>query len=204
MLLHGEPTSCADVSNVVDALRTRTSLLPAFHRPDYVSTELFCVDRALCRLRSQGLARGPVFCDWGSGLGGVCIMAALNGFDSYGVEIDSELVSAARALTADLDLSVTFVEGSFLQPGDDLLVTDPRVRTRLVFDTRAWRQLDLRPIDCDVVFSYPWPGDEGFIERVFAARASHGALLLTFHDFDRILAQRKIADRRTLETIGWL
>jgi len=204
MLLHGEPTSCADVSNVVDALRTRTSLLPELDGADYVSTELFCVDRALCRLRSQALARGPVFCDWGSGLGGVCIVAALNGFESYGVEIDPGLVAAARTLTSDLELPVTFVEGSFLQPGDDLLVTDPRLRTRLVFDTQVWRQLGLRPVDCDVVFSYPWPGDEGFIERVFAARAKPDALLLTFHDCDRILAQRKLADARELESVGWL
>ncbi len=204
MLPHSEPTSCADISSVADALRTRTSLLPPLDRPDYVCTELFSVDRALCRLRSQGLAPGPVFCDWGSGLGGVCIIAALNGFEAYGIEIDSGLVAGAMALTADLDLPVAFVEGSFLQPGDELLVTDPGVRTKLVFDTRAWRQLDLRPADCDVVFSYPWPGDEGFVERVFLARASDGALLLTFHDADRVLAQRRIAGGRELETMGWL
>ena len=52
--------------------------------------------------------------------------------------------------------------------------------------TKTWqaipeqRQLDLRPADCDVVFSYPWPGDEDLVERIFAARASNGALLLTF------------------------
>jgi hypothetical protein len=51
---------------------------------------------------------------------------------------------------------------------------------------------------------YPWPGDEDFVERIFTARASNDALLLTFHDFDRILAQRKIADGRELETVDWL
>ena len=63
-----------------------------------------------------------------------------------------------------------------MQPGIELLVSDPQVRTRLVFDAEAWRQLDLRAVDRDVVFSYPWPGAEGFVERVFAARASPGTL----------------------------
>ncbi len=167
-------------------------------------TELFCVDRALCRIQSQGLASGSVFCDWGSGLGGVCIIAALHGFESYGIEIDARLVTASRALAADLDLPVTYAEGSFLQPGDESLLADPPLRTQLVFDGEAWRRLRRRPIDCDVVFSYPWPGDESFVERVFTSRAQEGALLLTFHDFDRILAQRKVSEAGDLDTIGWL
>jgi predicted RNA methylase len=134
MRTHGEPTSYAELSTVVDALRATTSLIPALDRSDCVSTELFCVDRALCRVRSQGLARGPVFCDWGSGLGGVCIVAALNGFELCGIEIDPGLVTAAKSLTADFDLPISFVAGSFLQPGDETLGTDPRLRTRLVFD----------------------------------------------------------------------
>jgi hypothetical protein len=60
------------------------------------------------------------------------------------------------------------------------------------------------PGDCDIVFAYPWPGEEAFVDAVFARHASPDALLLTFHDRDRVLLQRKISDCENLESVGWL
>jgi hypothetical protein len=55
-----------------------------------------------------------------------------------------------------------------------------------------------------VVFAYPWPGEESMVDGAFARHASPGALLLTFHDFDRVLVQKKRNDQQGLRTLGWL
>jgi hypothetical protein len=54
------------------------------------------------------------------------------------------------------------------------------------------------------VFGYPWPDEEAFLEDVFMRHASPGALLVTFHDSDYVLVQRKVADSQVLQTLGWM
>ena len=44
----------------------------------------------------------------------------------------------------------------------------------------------------DVVFSYPWPGEEQVIFDVFEASAAVGALLLTYHGQEGMKLQRKV------------
>ncbi len=169
----------------------------------YVGSNLAVVDRALARIRDEDLARGPLFCEWGSGLGGVCAVAALNGFSPLGIEIQAELVDSARSLALDLDLPMSFAHGTFLLPGDEDLATGTD-HTRLSFDGLAWDALDLAPGDCDVVFAYPWPGEEACVDRVFARHASDGALLVTFHDWDYLLVQRKDSGETELASLGWM
>ncbi len=43
------------------------------------------------------------------------------------------------------------------------------------------RDLELEPDDFDVIFAYPWPGEEQVIFDLFADCAAVGALLLTYH-----------------------
>ena len=180
------------------------SLLVGWEESAFVGSELLTVDRALSRVQAEGLAPGPVFCDWGSGLGGVCGVAALNGFEAAGIEIERVLVDSARVLAESMDLPLSFGEGSFLLPGDQDLIDAGTLHTTLAFDSRAWDELDLLPADCDVIFSYPWPGEEVIVDRAFARHASAGAMLMTYHDFDRILVQRKLLDRENLQTVGWM
>ncbi len=187
----------------MDAVASRLQALPGDDRGGYVGSELLAVDRVLSRIQSEGLARGPLFCEWGSGLGGVCGVAALNGFSPLGIEIQGELVDSARSLAEDLGLSMTFAQGTFLRPGDEDLAAGT-THTRLTFDERAWDELDLAPADCDVVFAYPWPGEEACVDRVFARHASPGALLLTFHDWDYLLVQRKPVHTDELQPLGWM
>lgn len=171
----------------------------------YVGSELPALDRVLSRIQAEGFARGPVFCEWGSGLGGVCGVAALNGFTPRGIEIQGQLVDSARSLAEDLELPMVFAQGTFLLPGDEDLAADgAATHTRLDFDNDAWKELNLAPEDCDVVFAYPWPGEEAFVDKVFARHASGDALLLTFHDFDRVLVQRKLAHEAELLPLGWM
>jgi hypothetical protein len=193
----------AAVDGLVAEVSTRLLAVHADDRVDYVGSELAAVHRVLARIRAEGLAQGLLFCEWGSGLGGVCGIAALSGFTPYGIEIESELVDSARSMAKSLDLPTIFAQGTFLLPGDeDLAVATPR--TRLVFDRNAWEELGLAPGDCHVVFAYPWPGEEAFVDSVFARHASPGALLLTFHDWSRVFVQRKLVDSPKLLPVGWM
>jgi len=193
-----------DLALLVEEVLKRTSLLTGRDRGEFVGSELLTVDHALSRIRAEGLARGLVFCEWGSGLGGVCGVAALNGFTPLGIEIQREFVDSARELAKNLNLAMVFAEGTYLFPGDEDLVSAATVHTEQTFDSRAWDELDLAPADCDVVFAYPWPDEEAIVDGAFARHASPDALLMTFHDFDRMLVQRKLAGQRDLQTVGWM
>jgi hypothetical protein len=192
------------LANLVDAVNQRLLVLTDGEHPAYVGSELPAVDRALSRIQNEGLARGPVFCEWGSGLGGVCGVAAINGFTPYGIEIQRELVASARLLASDLNYAMVFAEGTFLLPGDEELAAGADSHTRLEFNARAWDELELTPEDCDVVFAYPWPNEEAFVDNIFRRHASADALLLTFHDLGRMLVQRKVSHDTQLQTLGWM
>ena len=193
-----------DLAHLVTAVARNEAELDDGDRGDFVASELTAVQRALGRLQADHLAPGSVFCEWGSGLGGVCGVATLNGFEASGIEHSPALVDSARGLALQCNLSMTFAQGTFLLPGDQDLAATANVRTQLDFDTAAWDEIGLRPADCAVVFAYPWPGEEAFVDGVFARHASHDALLVTFHDFDRVLVQRKGALHDDLHPIGWM
>ena len=189
---------------LVEEVGKRSALLTSREHGAFVGSELPVVDRALSRILAEGLARGPVFCEWGSGLGGACGVAALRGFTALGIEIQRELVDSARVLAENLSLPLVFAEGTFLLPGDEDLVGTATDHTELTFDSRAWDEMDLTPADCDVIFAYPWPGEEEMVDRIFARHASAEALLVTFHDFGRALVQRKLHHQKDLRTLGWM
>jgi hypothetical protein len=193
-----------DLACLVEGVRKRQLALTGDDLGAFVGSELPAVDRVLARILAEGLARGPVFCEWGSGLGGVCGVAALNGLTPHGIEIQGELVDAARSLAAELDLPIIFAEGTFLLPGDEDLTSAATAHTRRAFDGCAWDEMNLAPGDCDLVFAYPWPSEEAFLDRVFARHASPDALLVTFHDFDRLLVQRKLPQSEKLLPLGWM
>ena len=109
-------------------------------------------------LRTKAVRPGAAFLEWGSGQGMATILAALLGYEATGVEIDGELVREAAALAARYDAPAHFVQGSY----------DPETPGQKVL-TAARR---------DVVYVYPWPGEEGYFLRLFEATAPAGALLL--------------------------
>ena len=187
---------------LVEAVEKREQKLPGDDHGGYVGSNLIAANRALSRIQAEGLARGPVFCEWGSGLGGVCGVAALNGFLPHGIEIQGKLVTSARSLAEDLNLPMTFAEGTFLRPGDESSISG-MTHTGLAYDCSAWDQLNLLPDECDLVFAYPWPGEEASFDDLFARHASPGALFLTFHGEDHLLLQRKLAEKDVPQVLGW-
>ncbi|MCK6459507.1 MAG: hypothetical protein L6Q95_06390 [Planctomycetes bacterium] len=52
--------------------------------------------------------------------------------------------------------------------------------------------LGAAPQDFDLVFAYPWPGEEEVIEGLFERYAGDSALLLTFHGLDGLRLRRKV------------
>ena len=105
--------------------------------------------------------RATTFLECGSAAGVVTIMADLLGFEAYGIEIEPWLVNRSIQLAEELGSGAVFAEGTFVPTayqdeiehlsGDFLTPTNGAC---------AFDELDLELSDFDLVFAYPWPGDE--------------------------------------------
>lgn len=160
--------------------------------PAFVPSDFERVFQTLRTVETLALAPGRRMCEWGSGFGVVATLAAMLEFDAYGIEIESELVDAARRLARDFDLPAEFVCGSFIPAGGEHLVDVGSTFSWLTPDSgTAYDEIGLDPDDFDVVFAYPWPDEEDVIWKLFERYASTGAILVTYHGSDDIRVQRK-------------
>src|SRR5262249_61119214 len=127
-------------------------------------------------LAEADLAPGRLFCEWGRGFGVVACLAAMLDFDAWGIEIEGELVDAARQLAEDFDLPVEFVHGSFIPPGGAAHVESAAGFVWLSTEEGS-RQADPGPDadELDLVFAYPWPDEERVLQDLFARYAAVGA-----------------------------
>jgi SAM-dependent methyltransferase len=147
---------------------------------------------ALAAIREQELAEGGRFCEWGCGFGVVAGLAAKLGWDAHGIEIEPDLVAQARLLLAAHQLAAKLVIGSFIPPGGEHLAQIRAEMAWLISDGPDGHALLQRePTDWDVVFAYPWPGEEHVIERLFDRYARPGALLITWRTEKGARVQRK-------------
>jgi len=162
--------------------------VPGFVPSDFERT--FATLRALAEAE---LSPGNLFCEWGSGFGVVACLAAMLDFDACGIEIEGELVDAARQLADDFDLPVEFVRGSFIPRGGEAYVDTRDGFSWLTTDTSgAHEELGIGPDDFDVIFAYPWPDEEGVTEKLFQRYARLGAVLVTYHGGEVLRLRRKI------------
>jgi SAM-dependent methyltransferase len=161
--------------------------------PAFVPSDFEQVYRALEWIEASRMAAGHRFLEWGSGIGIVACLAAELGYDSIGIEIEPPLVEIAEAIAADHDIDVEFACGSYVPNGAEPFVDIAGEVTWLRTDRPdAYADLDLEPEDFDLIYAYPWPGEEQVIFDLFASCASVGALLLTFHSQDGLRLQRKV------------
>ena len=118
----------------------------------------------------------------GSASGVIAIMADFLGFEAYGIEIDTELVEVARRLAERHGSDARFAAGSFVPSGyvwksgtgDDRLGT-------LALGEPAYAALGCDLSYFDVVFAYPWDGEEPVLRDIMRRHgATHATLLL--HD----------------------
>ena len=161
----------------------------------FVPSDFEPVYHALHAVVEDDLAAGDVFCEWGSGFGVVAMLAATLEFQAYGIEIEDSLVVGSRLLCDDFDLPVDFVTGSFIPGGGEPIVDE------LCSGTDAWltgvsdnayQELGLGPRDFDIIYAFPWPGEEHVIAALFDEFACMGALLLTFDHLEGVRVRRKV------------
>ncbi len=123
------------------------------------------------------------------------------GFEVCGIEIERCLVDASRRLADDFGLLVEFVHGSFVPSGaeayaeeayaEEAYADNNVVSFWLATDADdAYDELGLDPNDFDVVFAYPWPGEEGLIASLFEKYAAEEALLLMYDNFNSVLRRK--------------
>lgn len=160
---------------------------------EFIPSDYDRVYGALRIIVDEGMASGSNFCEWGSGFGVVAGLAALLEFDSYGIEMNSELVHEARELLEEFDIDVELACGSFI-PQDSQSIADS-------MDDFAWlevnagsahEELEVQPDEFDVFFAYPWPGEDRLLIKIFDKVASVGALFLTYHGIDDFRLRRKV------------
>ncbi|MEZ6127521.1 MAG: hypothetical protein R3C59_02405 [Planctomycetaceae bacterium] len=164
----------------------------------FVPSDFEPVYQALDAIVDNDLACGDVFCEWGSGFGVVAMLAELLEFQCYGIEIEDSLVTGARQLAREFDLTADFVRGSFIPAGGEAIVE------QLCANEDAWltpttddaySQLGLSANDFDVIYAFPWPGEERVIATLFDEFCAVGSLLLTFDHIEGVRARRKVVRR---------
>jgi hypothetical protein len=159
----------------------------------FVPSDFAIVDAGLRWIVQQQLATGPKFCEWGSGFGVIAMLAALHQFDACGIEADAALVDEARQLAEDFDIAVDFAHGSLIPEEQDHLTDLITDYARIETDSPSgYSQLDLELDDFDLIYVYPWPGEELFCEQLFDRCAADGALLLTYHGIDQLRLRRRV------------
>jgi SAM-dependent methyltransferase len=161
--------------------------------PAFVPSDFEQVYYALAWIDASQLAAGHRFLEWGSGIGVVACLAAELGFDAIGIEIEPPLVEIAESFAADHAIDVEFACGSYVPSGAEPLVDTAGEVTWLRTDgPDSYADLDLEPADFDLIYAYPWPGEEQVIFDLFESCAAVGSLLLTFHSQDGLRLQRKV------------
>ncbi len=128
------------------------------------------------------LARpGLRFLELGSANGVITVMADLLGYDAYGIEIDEHLVRSARETAARYGSGARFAAGSFLPQGWAWRPRDGDGRLGTVGEGPSG-YLDLgMPLDeFDLVYAYPWSGEEAMMLDLFRAHGSSDGRLLLY------------------------
>jgi hypothetical protein len=152
-----------------------------------------------------------VFCEWGSGFGTATCLAALLGYEAYGLEIDEELVRRSRAIARRLGIPVQILCTSLLPAGyaasaggdGAALVTPASVRdhpdTAEARGPMRYDGMEIAIADIGVFFVYPWPEERALMRQLFEAVARAGALLVMYHTDTDIRVLRKVEREGELE-----
>jgi hypothetical protein len=179
----------ADADRRIEAFLSERRTRPV---PGFVPSDFRRVHCAIRAVKEHHLAPGERFCEWGAGFGVAAGLAAFAGFEASGIEIDAELCAGARSLLADHGLAVPIAHGTFVPAGGEAF-TDAAQELAWLEATGpcGYEELDLEVTELDVVFAYPWPGEEEAVVDLFEAFAADGALLVTYHGLEDVRLQRK-------------
>lgn len=159
----------------------------------FVPCDFVMVYHALRAVQALRVAPGDHFCEWGAGFGVVAGLAELLGFASCGIEIHRDLVDEAQSLLEDHQLAAEIAHGSLIPEDGDALVDELAEQAWLsTGEQPGYDELGVEVEDFDLIFAFPWPGDEELIDKLFEKYAAVGALLLTYHGMNDMRLQRKV------------
>ena len=115
------------------------------------------VQAALVSLRKPGRR----LLESGSATGVITIMADLLGFDSCGIELDSSLVDVGRDLASRWRSNARFSAGSFIPMGWEWRRSEGNGRHGTIGQgLSSYLELGRALDDLDVVYAFPWMGEE--------------------------------------------
>ena len=149
------------------------------HWHPFIPADYHTVMRDLAKLREPGLR----FLEWGSATGIITIMADMLGFEAYGMELDADLVAIARDLAQRHHSAARFVVGSFVPAGYRSPLKDGEGRFGTIGEGRsAYIELGLALDDFDLVYAYPWRGEEPALIDIMRQYGRPGARLMLYGD----------------------
>lgn len=115
---------------------------------------------AVAPLRALARTDGT-FLELGSGLGVITILADLLGLDAYGIELDPWLHGQSLALAERHGSRAMLAHGSFVPEAarHHMAHTDTDFLTVREGEP-AFREIGMQLADFDVIYAFPWPGEE--------------------------------------------
>ena len=141
----------------------------------FVPADYERVLEALLVLRAPGLR----FLEWGSATGVITIMADLLGYEAYGIELDEGLVNVSIEMAARYGSGARFAAGSFLPAGYTWSPKDGDGRMGTVgAGTSGYLQLGHPLDDFDLVYAFPWGGEEAMMHDLMRQYGGPAAGLL--------------------------
>ena len=147
----------------------------------YVACDFRDVWRAMHAVRSQNLAPGNLFCEWGCGFGIVTALAAKLGWDAVGIEAEEFLVQQARGFLRSEKIPAEIWNGNFLPTGAERLAKRQANHASLFHQIESvYLSESLNIDDFGAIFAYPWPGEDYFLKDVFRHYAADQSVLILF------------------------
>ena len=171
--------------------------------PKFIPSDSELLYAALADVTRRDLPLGRVYCEWGSGLGlGTCL-AALLGYEAYGIEIEPTLADISRELAENSGIDVKILEGSYIPEGFESyggMGGEELVRPEHFFGgdgesfAPTYEGMPCPTDEIDVFFVYPYPTEQEFMLELFEALAADGAIFLAYYGDGEICCYRKVAE----------
>lgn len=173
--------------------------------PKYLPSDPDLLCAVLQVITEDDLPLGRVFCEWGSGFGVGTGIAALLGYEAWGIEWEDELVEIAEQLAGDLGVDANFLATSYLPEGyesaegvggeiliRDAVFTHPDDASGRMGEI-GYEGMARELSEVDVFYVYPWPYQQEFMHQLFDELAVEGAILITYLGSGEISVWRKVA-----------
>lgn len=170
--------------------------------PKFLPSNAEVTYQALAYLIAEDIPLGRVFCELGSGFGVAAGLAALLGYESYGIELEGELVSQSRQLAEDMGVDSKILQTSYLPEGFETyksvdgtgLIVPDHHSDRGVGDYFApsFEGMPHTTDEVDVYFVYPWPSEQHLMQKFFEILACEGAILLLHYGDRELRVYRRV------------